>query len=267
MTRDLLRISEIAELLGITPKTVRHYHKLQLLPEPMRSDGGYRLYSSTDLFRLRRIRRLQSLGLSLQQVKIILNADDPDTVLRPTLEALQKELALQQARIEARQQRIEHYLAEEVSLVEIDQPNTPSPTHELLQQKAHYLPEFDASLSRFDIQVFSQWDDFNFGEAYADAMGITAEYFDANTEQTASLHQIIERMILLQTMSADDPQVESWAKEAKASIQAELLPVDASTLSDIAPPLAEVMKQIFIQSSEQNLMPAQRRFLELLISP
>jgi len=39
-----LHIGEVAKLLGITPKTIRHYHKVGLLTEPQRTESGYRLY-------------------------------------------------------------------------------------------------------------------------------------------------------------------------------------------------------------------------------
>jgi DNA-binding transcriptional MerR regulator len=67
-----LHIGEVANLLGITPKTIRHYHKVGLLAEPQRTESGYRLYTAGDLLRLQRIRRLQALGLSLKQIKTLL---------------------------------------------------------------------------------------------------------------------------------------------------------------------------------------------------
>ena len=47
--------SELAELAGVTVRTLRHYHQIGLLPEPPRSTGGYRRYNVSDLVRLLRI--------------------------------------------------------------------------------------------------------------------------------------------------------------------------------------------------------------------
>lgn len=44
--RERLRIGEAARLVGVTPKTVRHYEKIGLLPKAERSESGYRLYST-----------------------------------------------------------------------------------------------------------------------------------------------------------------------------------------------------------------------------
>jgi hypothetical protein len=42
-SRERLLIGEVAELLGITPKAIRHYEKLRLFEKPARSESGYRL--------------------------------------------------------------------------------------------------------------------------------------------------------------------------------------------------------------------------------
>lgn len=68
-----LRIGQLAELAGVNPKTIRYYESIGLLPEPARSSSGYRLYSSGDTDRLRFIRRAKALGLSLEEIREILN--------------------------------------------------------------------------------------------------------------------------------------------------------------------------------------------------
>ena len=70
--RGRLRISEVAKLLGVTPKTVRHYEEVGLRQQPERSEAGYRPYCADDLLRLHRIKWLRSLGLPLMQVKGVL---------------------------------------------------------------------------------------------------------------------------------------------------------------------------------------------------
>lgn len=43
--RTQLHIGEVAQLLGVTPRTIRHYQKVGLLAEPERTGAGYRLYA------------------------------------------------------------------------------------------------------------------------------------------------------------------------------------------------------------------------------
>lgn len=50
--RTQLHIGEIAQLLGVTPKAIRHYQKVGLLAEPERTEAGYRLYGAQELLRL-----------------------------------------------------------------------------------------------------------------------------------------------------------------------------------------------------------------------
>lgn len=59
---------------GITPRMVRHYHELDLLPQPARSSGNYRLYDEADVRRLQRIAALKQQGFQLSHIKQMLAA-------------------------------------------------------------------------------------------------------------------------------------------------------------------------------------------------
>src|SRR4051794_2939418 len=68
----LLRIQEVAEDTGLTPRTIRYYEEVGLLA-PARSDGAYRLYDGEDLERLRFIRGLRDdAGFSLAEIRQLL---------------------------------------------------------------------------------------------------------------------------------------------------------------------------------------------------
>jgi DNA-binding transcriptional MerR regulator len=64
-----LTIGELAGELQLNPKTIRYYEDVGLLPEPRRSESGYRLYSRYEVERLRLIKRAKLLGLSLAEIK------------------------------------------------------------------------------------------------------------------------------------------------------------------------------------------------------
>lgn len=106
-----MRIGEIAALVGVTPRTVRHYHHLGLLPEPVRRPNGYREYSVRDAVLLARIRRLTELGLGLDEVRDVL-ADDAGRDLVEVLEELDEDLARQEALIHGRRARLAVLLAQ-----------------------------------------------------------------------------------------------------------------------------------------------------------
>lgn len=73
MERGLF-IGELAKRLGVNPKTIRYYEGLGLLSEPRRSESGYRLYAEDDAERLRFILGAKALGLSLHDIKEIVEA-------------------------------------------------------------------------------------------------------------------------------------------------------------------------------------------------
>ncbi len=69
-TKDVpLAISGICEATGLSPRTVRYYEELGLLPGVRRKAGGRRVYGPDELERLLFIQRLKTLGLSLAEVK------------------------------------------------------------------------------------------------------------------------------------------------------------------------------------------------------
>ncbi|MEU6447093.1 MerR family transcriptional regulator [Streptomyces sp. NPDC046979] len=72
----LCGIGELAERAGVTVKTVRFYSDRDLLPEASRSAGGHRRYGPEALDRLRLIRSLRALGLSVPEVRRVLEEED-----------------------------------------------------------------------------------------------------------------------------------------------------------------------------------------------
>lgn len=86
-----MRIGELADLVGLSTRAVRHYHHRGLLPEPERRPNGYREYGLRDVIVLARVRRLTELGLSLAEVRDAL-ADGHGRDLREMLTALDADL-------------------------------------------------------------------------------------------------------------------------------------------------------------------------------
>ncbi len=67
-----LTIGEMASAIGVSTDTVRYYERLGLLPRAGRTRAGYRLYTEEQVERLRFIKRAQSLGFSLDEIKGLL---------------------------------------------------------------------------------------------------------------------------------------------------------------------------------------------------
>ncbi|WP_255441608.1 MULTISPECIES: heavy metal-responsive transcriptional regulator [unclassified Synechococcus] len=71
-----MKIGALAARSGLPVKTLRYYEDLGLLPAIGRSEGGYRLFAEESLRRLEFIRRLKTLGLSLEEIQSCLAVHD-----------------------------------------------------------------------------------------------------------------------------------------------------------------------------------------------
>lgn len=67
-----MRISELAEQVGVTTSTVRYYERIGLLSGPARTAAGYRDYDQDDASRLLFVTRARRMGLSCDQVGSLL---------------------------------------------------------------------------------------------------------------------------------------------------------------------------------------------------
>ena len=77
------RIGELARRVGATPRTVRYYEELGLLPDRGRPEGSHRLYDHKDELRLAELIRVRDLlGLSLAELGDWMNAEAARAVLR-----------------------------------------------------------------------------------------------------------------------------------------------------------------------------------------
>ncbi|WP_291382750.1 MFS transporter [Demequina sp.] len=98
-TNPFMRSAEVAQLAGVTPRTLRHCHRIGILPEPSRSANEYREYSPEQVARVIRIRRLdaelaeQIAALTrrrreLEEVRQSRYAPDLDSAIAPFADAL-----------------------------------------------------------------------------------------------------------------------------------------------------------------------------------
>ncbi len=83
-----LRIGDVARLAGTTPRTIRYYEEIGLLPDgDARLAGAHRLYGEADVERLREVMRLKALlGVSLDELKELIAAEDARAALRSELQ-------------------------------------------------------------------------------------------------------------------------------------------------------------------------------------
>lgn len=74
-----VRISEAAHRAGVTAKAIRYYERIGVLPPTLRTPSGYRDYDEEVLERLSFIRSAQAMGLSLTEIRTVIDLRDSGT--------------------------------------------------------------------------------------------------------------------------------------------------------------------------------------------
>ncbi|MES5821501.1 MerR family transcriptional regulator [Streptomyces sp. RG80] len=239
-----MRIGELAAAVGVTTRTVRHYHHQGLLPEPERLGNGYRDYTLRHAVVLARIRRLTELGLGLAEVRDVL-ADDTKKELREILAELDEDLARQEAALRERRQRLRDLL----DAAELPAEGPVSP--ELAALFSAMAPLSDSPMAAKDREVLALIETAaNPAErerllgAVSSALG-SPEAVGAANEAYALLDDLADA-------TPDDPRVAEAARTLAALIPPGLLPStdideDHSFLrafyADFAPAQAEAIRR------------------------
>ncbi|MET8954251.1 MerR family transcriptional regulator [Streptomyces sp. NPDC004393] len=233
-----MRIGEIAALVGITPRAVRHYHHIGLLPEPRRQANGYRSYSLRDAVLLARIRRLTELGLPLEEVRDVL-ADDAGRELAEVLGELDADLARQEREIQERRR---------VLAALLEGPLTPdAPLSPALVELLKSAPTTASPAAAKDREHLSLLDTAVGGDAVYAALRPLAE--------DPAVLRLYERLDELDGAAADDPRIAALADEMAAAVPDEVLaeipyigPVATgfgqALLADYPPAQSEVVRRV-----------------------
>ncbi len=82
MEEKYYKPKEIAEMLGITVRTLQYYDKVDVLKPSYKNDKGYRFYTNDDIKELRKIISLKFLGFSIEEIKKILHSDSDKNIGR-----------------------------------------------------------------------------------------------------------------------------------------------------------------------------------------
>jgi DNA-binding transcriptional MerR regulator len=260
-----LRIGEVAELLGITPKTIRHYHVIGLLPEPPRHENGYRLYTPTDLRKLQTIRRLQGYGLTLRQIQFILQSDDTDEDLKRFLLQRDAELIAQIDQLQRQQVRIR------AALNRTEAPTSTGSTRTIVEAVLRPIGSaLTDVLMTTEAAAFDELDGYPQTAAHADFW--EAAFRTLGPRLVAHEHIIIlwlERYQALSHLAADDRQVQAWLSELTTSSAAPTLEkmFDLPRLSLLPFDEQAHLQRMLVLLLYEHATPLQQVFLAKLTHP
>ncbi|MFF4499503.1 MerR family transcriptional regulator [Streptomyces sp. NPDC001401] len=213
-----MRIGELAAAVGVTTRTVRHYHHQGLLPEPGRLANGYRDYTLRHAVVLARIRRLTELGLGLAEVRDVL-ADDAGRDLAEVLDELDEDLARQEAAIKERRARL-RALRESENGFTAEGPVSPQ-LASLLGDLAHVAP--DSPMAAKDREMLALLDSMAAVEDRERLMGVLR---DALTSPDGIARTVRAYGLLDELADAEpsDPRVEEAARALAECLPRDLLP-------------------------------------------
>lgn len=111
-----MRIGELAERVNLSVRTIRYYEEIGLLSPPDRTGAGYRTFSESHVVRLRFIRRAQSIGMKLDQIRRVLDFQSTDVspcqCVRESVQQNIKEIDERIASLQAMRSNLEHALSQ-----------------------------------------------------------------------------------------------------------------------------------------------------------
>lgn len=257
--RKLLQIGEVAQLLGVTSKTIRHYHKIGLLQEPERTESGYRLYNAQDLLRLKQIRHMQEFGLSLKHIKTILGDTAREHTLREILQALDTELASQMQILEERRARI-HTILDEGTLIKIDQPATIA-GFEIVKELVGERMAISPAMLEMEKQLWTVLDEFDWPLDYREHLLQLARDIASRPELYERMFAFNEKLASLSTLPEDAPEVDQLVEEYVYSKNLQDTLAEIKTFFVHLPPLEGPFAEMFGNLISISVSPAQQRFM------
>lgn len=93
------KVGEVAEMAGLTIRTLRYYDQICLFSPSQYTESGHRLYTKADLVRLQPILSLKQMGMSLEEIQLLLSNPEEQTVaeiLQTQISRVKKEIEVQQ---------------------------------------------------------------------------------------------------------------------------------------------------------------------------
>jgi DNA-binding transcriptional MerR regulator len=215
-----MRIGELAGLVGISTRAIRHYHRVGLLAEPARKANGYREYSLRDAVELARVRRLTELGLSLDEVGDAL-VGDAGRDLVEILRELDADLARQEADLRRRRARLAQLLrqAEAGGMPSEQAPVSPGLAG-LFDRMAHVAagrpgPESAMAAKDRDLMALLETASPACGTGWLDMLTRTLSSDPTAVERA---YAVYARLDELAGSPADHPRVEATAQAIVAAV-------------------------------------------------
>lgn len=271
MSNLTFTIGEVATLLGITPKTIKHYHEIGLLPTPKRDANHYRRYDLPLITQLQQILRLRAFGLSLQQIGILVKSEEPDQLLPIVLNQHANAIRDEIARLQHQLALTEDFLSNTDRLPQVQPAAQPRVSALLIFSETirTYSTSVADILVEIERDVMLKLDQFHWYASYELFWHLTGKQLMHTLMHTNEGQFIfwMERYLALGAMDADDLQGAAWLNDlhqspARALLMHTLMPSPVTAL-----PVVDQRQILKLLSSllYHEGSALQKRFLTLLI--
>ncbi len=252
-----LRIGEFADLLGVTTKSVRHYHRVGLLPEPIRSPNGYRQYGLEAVLRALQVMRLRQLGLSLRDIQSMLaeqpSQGRPGAVLRALVADLEERIA----QLQTRRARVLELVDQKDQQDQWDPrevPSVPSPTMRLILERfGEVLDDASPELLAQEQRTWAVLDALPGIDTATWTEGLVSK-LEAHPESLATMRSMLAEFARITGLPPDGPLI------AERFVASHDLPTIAGRFSEHDGPVSAAYAGVI----RDAFTPSQRRFIELI---
>ena len=158
----LLKISEAAEISGVSVRTLQYYDKIGLLPPHSFSPSGYRYYGGDELKRLQQILFLRELDFSLEKIGTILDSSGTERI-----SALEKQLGL----LQLKKKRLDSIIKLAAETIKTERGEREMQYNELFE--AFSMKEIEEHRKTYEDEAEQRWGQ---GNAFRQSIKKTSAY-------------------------------------------------------------------------------------------
>lgn len=188
-----MKVKELADLVGISVRTLHHYDEIGLLVPDSVTEAGYRQYSQENIEKLQQILFFKTLDFPLKKIKEIIES--------PTFER-QEALEIQHKMLLSKRQRLNQ-------MIKTIEKSIQYAKGEIEMTNEEKFEGFDFSNNPYEQEARERW-----GDKAVDAANEKAQTFDKEDE--ARFNQLFRDLAAIRHLSAEDPQaqeaIDQWYK-------------------------------------------------------
>ncbi|MBX0359715.1 MerR family transcriptional regulator [Halobacillus sp. Nhm2S1] len=201
----MYKVKEMAELTGVSVRTLHHYDHIDLLTPTYVSENGYRLYSENELVRLQQILFFKEMDFSLRKIKEILDNPDFDEA-----DALQRHREI----LREKKKRLERLIRS------VDQTLQTLEGEDRMKNEDRFRPfdksEIEAHQKKYEKEVEARW---GHTDAYKQSKQKTSQYTKEDWERIQQEGDGIDReLVKLMDRDPSDSDVQQLIDKKRQHI-------------------------------------------------